>query len=403
MGKKMTYIKKVEIFGFKSFGFENTTIQFELGLVSISGANGSGKTNILDAIIFAMGENKPKVMRVDKLQDLIHNSKENRRGTKMARTSVHFDNSDRKISVDTDVVEITREMDVNGDSVYYLNKKKSNRSHILDLLDDANIELDQLNTMQQGTVTRISEFTSKERRKTIEYFIGLSYFDDKKSKSIKQLGEADDKLESVLAKLYEIKKKIDKSKKDGNQKLYNKIFSSYRLMLPRKNALEEERNSIVKFIEDVEKDKRQTFLNAFDQIDKEIRLIFNKMTGGNAWLELQNEDDIFNSGISYLVQFSNKQKNESSVISNAEKTLAGIVFVLALQKLRHSSFYLIDAVDAHLDKINSEIFVNILKSKEENQYILISLKKEIIQNAKLSYVVSMKEGISNVVDNKDVK
>ena len=399
----MAYIKKVEIFGFKSFGFENTTIQFELGLVSISGANGSGKTNILDAIIFAMGENKPRVMRVDKLQDLIHNSKENRRGTKMARTSVHFNNSDRKISVDTDVVEITREMDVNGDSVYYLNKKKSNRSHILDLLDDANIELDQLNTMQQGTVTRISEFTSKERRKTIEYFIGLSYFDDKTSESIKQLGEADNKLESVLAKLYEIKKKIDKSKKDGNQKLYNKIFSSYRLMLSRKNALEEERNNIVKFIEDVEKDKRQTFLNAFDQIDKEIRLIFNKMTGGNAWLELQNEDDIFNSGISYLVQFSNKQKNESSVISNAEKTLAGIVFVLALQKLRHSSFYLIDAVDAHLDKINSEIFVNILKSKEENQYILISLKKEIIQNAKLSYVVSMKEGISNVVDNKDVK
>ncbi|KAG2477559.1 MAG: Chromosome partition protein smc, partial [Nitrosopumilales archaeon] len=53
----MVHIKKVEIFGFKSFGFKNTTIDFEPGLISISGPNGSGKSNILDAIIFALGEN----------------------------------------------------------------------------------------------------------------------------------------------------------------------------------------------------------------------------------------------------------------------------------------------------------------------------------------------------------
>jgi len=55
----LVHVKKVEIFGFKSFGFKNTTVQFEPGLVSISGPNGSGKSNILDAIQFAMGENKP--------------------------------------------------------------------------------------------------------------------------------------------------------------------------------------------------------------------------------------------------------------------------------------------------------------------------------------------------------
>ena len=103
----MVHIKKIEIFGFKSFGFTNTTVQFEPGLVSISGPNGSGKSNILDAIIFAMGENKPKVMRVDKLRSLIHDIEGARHGPKMARSSVHFDNSDRKIPIDADVVEIT--------------------------------------------------------------------------------------------------------------------------------------------------------------------------------------------------------------------------------------------------------------------------------------------------------
>ncbi|MFB5620096.1 MAG: AAA family ATPase, partial [Nitrosopumilus sp.] len=220
----LVHVKKVEIFGFKSFGFKNTTVQFEPGLVSISGPNGSGKSNILDAIIFAMGENKPKVMRVDKLRSLIHDIEGNRRGPKMARSSVHFDNSDRKIPVDSDVVEITREMDANGENTYYLNKKKTNRSHILDLLDMANAGLGQLNAVQQGTVTRISEFTSEEKRKTIEDLIGLSYFDDKKIESVKQLDEADRRLEIALAKMGEIKKRIDELEEERNQKLRHDIL-----------------------------------------------------------------------------------------------------------------------------------------------------------------------------------
>ncbi len=220
----MVHVKKVEIFGFKSFGFKNTTVHFEPGLVSISGPNGSGKSNILDAIIFAMGENKPKVMRVDKLRSLIHDIEGNRRGPKMARSSVHFDNSDRKIPVDSDAVEITREMDANGENTYYLNKKKTNRSHILDLLDMANAGLGQLNAVQQGTVTRISEFTSEEKRKTIEDLIGLSYFDEKKAESVKQLDEADRRLEIALAKMGEIKKRIDELEEERNQKLRHDIL-----------------------------------------------------------------------------------------------------------------------------------------------------------------------------------
>ena len=220
----MVHVKKVEIFGFKSFGFTNTTVQFEPGLVSISGPNGSGKSNILDAIIFAMGENKPKVMRVDKLRSLIHDIEGTRRGPKIARSSVHFDNTDRKIPVDSDVVEITRELDESGENTYYLNKKKTQRSHILDLLDMANAGLGQLNAVQQGTVTRISEFTSEEKRKTIEDLIGLSYFDEKKSESIKQLDEADRRLEIALAKMGEIKKRIDELEEERNQKLRHDLL-----------------------------------------------------------------------------------------------------------------------------------------------------------------------------------
>ena len=86
----MVHIKKVEIFGFKSFGFRNTVVDFRPGLVSISGPNGSGKSNILDAIIFASGEMRPKVMRVDKIRSLIHDVSSSGGGSRMARVSVHL-------------------------------------------------------------------------------------------------------------------------------------------------------------------------------------------------------------------------------------------------------------------------------------------------------------------------
>ncbi|MGY5150367.1 MAG: AAA family ATPase [Candidatus Nitrosopumilus sp. bin_68KS] len=287
----MVHVKKVEIFGFKSFGFKNTTVQFEPGLVSISGPNGSGKSNILDAIIFAMGENKPKVMRVDKLRSLIHDIEGNRRGPKMARSSVHFDNSDRKIPVDSDQVEITREMDENGENTYYLNKKKTNRSHILDLLDMANAGLGQLNAVQQGTVTRISEFTSEEKRKTIEDLIGLSYFDEKKTESVKQLDEADRRLEIALAKMGEIKKRIDELEEERNQKLRHDILerelnrykaisaankmkiiseqksskeSSLHTLTAEITKFDEERNALRAEIESLETEKSQLMIEAND-------------------------------------------------------------------------------------------------------------------------------------------
>ena len=216
----MVHIKKVEIFGFKSFGFKNTIVDFEPGLISISGPNGSGKSNILDAITFALGENKPTVMRAPSLRALMHDIEgAARRGPKLARTSVHFDNSDRMIAVDSDTVTITREMSEKGENVYYLNKSKVLRNKILDLMNLANAGLNQINNVQQGTVQRISEMNGEEKRQVIEDLIGLSDFDEKKKDAEKQLLAADQKLAIALAKMGEVKKRIDELEEDRNNKL----------------------------------------------------------------------------------------------------------------------------------------------------------------------------------------
>ena len=135
----LVYIKKLEIFGFKSFGSKNITLNLQRGLIVVTGPNGSGKSNILDAILFALGENSPKALRVDRFQSLFHDTSTNNNTNKTVKVSLTFDNIDRGIPVDNDNVTITREMSgINsGESQYTINGKKVSRNNIMELIGNS--------------------------------------------------------------------------------------------------------------------------------------------------------------------------------------------------------------------------------------------------------------------------
>jgi chromosome segregation protein len=221
----LVHIKKLEVYGFKSFGFKNTVVHFEKGLVAVTGPNGSGKSNILDAIMFAIGENSPKALRVDKFQSLFHDSQNS--SHRLIRVSLTFDNLDRGIPVDEDTVTLTREMEgQNGESQYSLNGKKVSKAAIMELLEVVLAAPNKLNIVQQGMITRISELNAEERRKIIEDIVGLSYFDEKKAEAMKQLDEADRRLEVAFARMGEIRKRIDELEVERNDQLrYEQIGS----------------------------------------------------------------------------------------------------------------------------------------------------------------------------------
>ena len=266
---------------------------------------------------------------------------------------------------------------------------------------------------------KIGQLDEKERAYTKE-INGLERQSDSLARDIRDITENEVKILKILerygyqeiADTFEVDSMLPELESEMNSlasrlnatapEQYVEVSTGYRSMSDRKNELEGERNAIIAFIEEIDKDKRQTFLEAFDKVDKQIRDAFHTMTGGEAWLELQNEDDIFNSGISYLIQFPNKPKRESTSISGGEKTLAAIVFVLALQKLKPSAFYLFDEVDAHLDAPNSEKLAKIVEQRSEgSQFIMVSLKDSVVQKAKLIYGVYPKNGVSHVVIYKD--
>jgi chromosome segregation protein len=212
------HIKKLEVYGFKSFGFKNTAVHFERGLVAITGPNGSGKSNILDAIMFAIGENSPKSLRVDKFQSLFHDGQNSNH--RLIRVSLTFDNSDRGIPIDSDTVTLTRGIDgQSGESQYWLDDKKVTKTTIMELLEVVLAAPNKLNIVQQGMITRISELNSEERRKIIEDIVGLSYFDEKKAEALKQLDEADRRLEVAFARMGEVRKRIDELETERNEQL----------------------------------------------------------------------------------------------------------------------------------------------------------------------------------------
>src|SRR5919107_2001129 len=203
------------MYGFKSFGFKNTVVHFERGLVAITGPNGSGKSNILDAIMFAIGENSPKTLRVDKFQSLFHDSQNSNH--RLIRVSLTFDNTDRGIPIDSDTVTLTRGIEgQNGESQYWLDNKKVTKTAIMELLELVLAAPNKLNIVQQGMITRISELNSEERRKIIEDIVGLSYFDEKKAEALKQLDEADRRLEIALSKMDDVKDRIDEIELERN-------------------------------------------------------------------------------------------------------------------------------------------------------------------------------------------
>src|SRR4029078_13079211 len=133
----------------------------------------------------------------------------------------------REIPLASDSVTVTREMEgQTGDSQYHLNGKKVSKDNITELLEVIVADTNNLNIVQQGMITRISELNSEERRRIIEDIVGLSYFDEKKTEALNQLSESDRRLEVAMARMGEIRKRIDDLEQERNDQLRYQFIES---------------------------------------------------------------------------------------------------------------------------------------------------------------------------------
>ena len=198
----MVYIKKLVLKGFKSFAKE-TEIPFVNGMNSIVGPNGSGKSNVADAICFVLGRLSMKSIRAAKSANLIFAGTKEHKPSHEAGVKIVFDNSDKKFSVNENEITIERLVRSNGQGIYKINGEAKTRQEILELLALAGIDPYGYNIVLQGKIADIVKMTSEDRRKVIEEVAGISVYELRKEKSLKELEKTEERLKEVSTTLRE--------------------------------------------------------------------------------------------------------------------------------------------------------------------------------------------------------
>ncbi|MCK4313250.1 AAA family ATPase, partial [Candidatus Bathyarchaeota archaeon] len=217
----MPHIKKIELKGFKSFGPKNVKVTLDKGFTVVTGPNGSGKTNIMDAVLFSLGELSTRRLRAESAAKLIFHGSEKAglERSKKAKVIIQFDNKDGRIPVDTATVTVSREVQRNGQSVYRLNGRRVSRTHILEVLSVAGISSTSQNIVMQGTITRLTGISSFERRKIIEDLVGIAQYDAEKADAEEKLQAADLSIRTAMGRIDEVQERVDTLERERNELL----------------------------------------------------------------------------------------------------------------------------------------------------------------------------------------
>ena len=213
------YLKQIELENFKSFGGK-LTIPLMEGYLAVTGPNGSGKSNITDAILFVLGPKSSKAIRAGKLTDLIFDGGTSKSGkADYTKVSLVFDNEDRMIPLEEDIVKLTRHVKITQDgegytSYFYVNDRKSTLTEFDALLTRARISAEGYNLVQQGDVLRIVQMGNLERRRVLDSISGIASFDADLEKAGKERLEAEANVERVGIIITELNTQLEQLEKD---------------------------------------------------------------------------------------------------------------------------------------------------------------------------------------------
>ena len=271
---KGTKITKLVMDGFKSFG-KRTELFFGDDFNVVVGANGSGKSNILDALCFVLGKSSSKSLRAEKSAHLIYNGGKTKNPAKVAEVSIFFDNKEKIFPMPEEEIKITRLVRHDGLSKYKINNKTYTRQEVIDLLSAAKINPDGYNIILQGDIVSLVEMSAIDRRRIVEEIAGISIYEEKKQQALNELAKVDQKLGEAEIILKERESSLKELKRDReqalkykevNDKIRQKKASVLKLQMNRKD--DEQR-----VIEQKSAESKKKFEDVKLQIDGKKRLI----------------------------------------------------------------------------------------------------------------------------------
>ena len=214
----MLQLTKIKIAGFKSF-VDPTTIELPSKLIAVVGPNGCGKSNIIDASTWVMGESSPKYLRGESLTDVIFNGTNSRKPVGQASVELVFDNQDGTIGgeyANFAEISIKRTINRDSDSTYYLNGVRCRKRDIVDIFAGTGLGPRSYSIIGQNMISRVIEAKPDDLRTYIEEAAGISKYKDRRRETELRINHTKENLARVLDICLELDKQLSHLKHQAN-------------------------------------------------------------------------------------------------------------------------------------------------------------------------------------------
>ncbi len=224
------FLSKIELFGFKSFA-NKTVINFNEGITAIVGPNGCGKTNIVDAVRWVLGEQKTSLLRSEVMENVIFNGSATRKPQGMAEVSITFRNDKGLLPSHFTELTVTRKLFRDGKSEYFINNNQCRLKDIQDLFIDKGLGSNSYSIIELKMIETLLNGSIEDRRRLLEESAGISKYKQRKKETTKKL----DNVQNDLLRIYDIVNEIEQqvrslSRQAAKTKRYNKIYQELKAL-----------------------------------------------------------------------------------------------------------------------------------------------------------------------------
>ncbi len=224
------HLQSLELLGFKSFAVK-TVFNFHEGITAIVGPNGCGKSNVLDAVRWALGEQSAKSLRGDEMADVIFNGAETRKPVGLAEVSLTFTDCSEELGIEWHDVRVTRRVYRDGNSEYLLNKTPCRLRDIQNLFADTGVARAAYSMMEQGKIDMILSSRPEDRRAVFEEAAGITKYKSQKREALRKLEATEANLLRIGDVIKEVKRQIGSLQRQaGKARRYQALHADLRVL-----------------------------------------------------------------------------------------------------------------------------------------------------------------------------
>src|SRR5881396_2338564 len=224
------HLQSLELVGFKSFA-DKTTFNFHEGITAIVGPNGCGKSNVLDAVRWALGEQSAKSLRGNEMADVIFNGADTRKPVGFAEVSLTFTDCAEEFGIDWHDVRVTRRVYRDGNSEYLLNRTPCRLRDIQNLFADTGIARAAYSMMEQGKIDMVLSSRPEDRRAVFEEAAGIAKYKTQKREALRKLEATEANLLRIGDVIKEVKRQIGSLQRQaGKARRYQALHADLRVL-----------------------------------------------------------------------------------------------------------------------------------------------------------------------------